>query len=180
ELVIGAARGEPMDVEELERLRAERSASLAVDADLRAQEDLTRQLAALRDAIRAPQNDEERLLESFRAAHARRTRSRRQLRLGAGAAGVAAAAAAIVVVAALRHVEEAAPVPTPAAASSGLVRDGGPEGQAGAAAVFHPLPFSPGVSPGASYSVVRVRIPVSSFPALYADEPYASVDADIL
>jgi len=71
-------------------------------------------------------------------------------------------------------------VPTPAAASSGLVRDGGPEGQAGAAAVFHPLPFSPGVSPGASYSVVRVRIPVSSFPAVYADEPYASVDADIL
>ncbi|HEX6995821.1 MAG TPA: hypothetical protein VF339_16940 [Gammaproteobacteria bacterium] len=181
ELVIGAARGEPMDVEELERLRAECSASAAVASDLRAQEDLTRRLAALRDAVRPPVDalvDDGRLLESFRAAHARRARSRRRLRLGVGAAGIAAGVAAIAVVATLREVEEGTSVrasgtEAPAVPMDGLAAQSPP-------AVFHPLPFSPGVSPGASYSVVRVRIPVSSFPAGYAAEPDASVEADIL
>ena len=183
ELVIGAARGEPMDVEELERLRAERSASPAVDADFRAQEDLTRRLATLRETMRVPQEallDDERLLESFRAAHARRTTSRRQLRLGIGAAGIAAAAAAIAIVAALRPFDTGKPAGTPATAASGSLPAGDSEDGPGSAAVFHALPFSPGVSPGASYSVVRVHIPVASFPVVYAAEPDASVEADIL
>ncbi|MGB7215806.1 MAG: hypothetical protein WBE98_12280, partial [Gammaproteobacteria bacterium] len=67
ELVIGYARGEPMDVEELERLRAECSASAAVASELRAQEELTRRLAELRKAMRIPEDafDDDRLLDSF-------------------------------------------------------------------------------------------------------------------
>jgi predicted nucleic acid-binding protein len=185
ELVVGAARGEPMDVEELERLRAECAGSAAVASELRAQQELTRRLAALRDAMRVPDNapfDDGALLESFRAAHARRAQARRRFRLGIGAAGVAAAAAAaaIAVVAALRPTLDGSSVPTPVTASSALPADGAAARGLPAAAVFHPLPFSTGVSPGASYSVLRVRIPVSSFPAAYIAEPYSSIEAELL
>lgn len=180
ELVIGYARGEPMDVEELERLRAECSASAAVASELRAQEELTRRLAELRKAMRIPEDafDDDRLLDSFRAAHARRATRRRRWRLGVGAAGIAASIA-LALVATLDRNEDA----TVRAAST---QAPAPPVDASAApatpawAVFHPLPFSPGVSTGTSYSVVRVRIPASSFPAAYTAEPYASVEADLL
>ena len=182
ELVIGYARGEPMDVEELERLRAESAASAAVASDLRNQQELTRRLAALRNAMRLPEGalDDDSFLESFRAAHARRTTSRRRLRLGAGAAGIAASVAAVAVVATLDRMNQdvsvgLADTDVPASSLGGNAASTLP-----AWAVFHPLPFSPGVSPGASYSVVRVRIPVSSFPVGYTAEPYASVEADLL
>lgn len=183
ELVIGAARGEPMDVEERERLRAERSASAAVASEMRAQEDLTRQLKALRDAMRIPEDalvEDERLLEALRAVRARRARSRRRLRLGVGAAGLAASAAAVAVIAMLLQIEEDIPVRPPATEASALPLDEDAAPSLAGSAVFHPLPFSPGVSPGASYSVVRVRIPVSSLPVMYAAEPLSSVEADIL
>lgn len=182
ELVIGYARGEPMEVEERERLRAECSASAAVASDMRAQEDLTRRLAALRDAVRVPKSavvDDERLLEAFRAAHARRATSRRRFRRGLGAAGIAASVAAIAVVGMLHRVDDGGRAGAPAASASDRAVDASAE-QGPALAVFHALPFSPGVSPGASYSVVRVRIPVSSFPVVHAIEPYTSVEADIL
>jgi|GEM_PF-1916546 len=188
ELVIGYARGEPMDIEELERLRAECTASAAVASDVRAQEELTRRLAALRDAMRVPKAapvDDERLLESFRAAHARRQISRRRLRLGVRAAGLAASVAAVAVAATLYRIEggrmsEGVSVRATDTDASALSAPGSAAQSVPEPVVFYPLPFSPGVSPGASYSVVRVRIPVSSFPVVYAAEPYASVEADIL
>jgi len=181
ELVIGYARGEPMDIEELDRLRADRDVSATVAADLHAQQELTRRLAALRNAIRLPGDalDDGRLLESFRAAHACRAASRRRWQLGVGAAGIAASVAIAVLGIVDRTIED---VPDRAARTDAPVSS--PDRNAASAtpawAVFHPLPFSPGVSPGASYSVVRVRIPVSTFPVVYAAEPHASVEADIL
>src|SRR5690606_18781452 len=134
----------------------------------------------LRKAMRIPEDafDDDRLLDSFRAAHARRATRRRRWRLGVGAAGIAASIALALVAtldrnedATIRAASTQAPAP-PVDASAAPATP--------AWAVFHPLPFSPGVSTGTSYSVVRVRIPASSFPAAYTAEPYASVEADLL
>jgi hypothetical protein len=45
---------------------------------------------------------------------------------------------------------------------------------------FQPLPNSPGFSPTASYSVVRVRIPLASLAVVPGSEQGGTIDADLL
>lgn len=178
ELIVGAARGEPMEIDELNRLRAALAASPELEAERQAQEALTAQLSALRDRLEMPEpapGQDECLLQAFRAAGARRTAVRRRRRFGL-VSGALAAGVAAAIVGARFLVEPAAPPapPSDALATSFEVQPGA------SPLVFHPLPFSPGVSPGRSYSVVRVRIPVSSFPAPFGADPYTTVEADVL
>jgi hypothetical protein len=193
ELIIGAARGEPMEIDERRRLVAALAASAELDAERKAQEALSEQLSALRSAIQVPPSPpahEDALLEAYRAARSRRLsfRKRRSVRFStlAAAAGVAALTL-------LAPFIGETPAPT-SVASRTAESPAAAEGRAGAAgaelhaessgapppAVFHALPFSPGVSLSGSYSVVRVRIPVSAFPGSFPAVTPSSVEADLL
>lgn len=144
---------------------------------------LEAELAQLRAALRAepvPPPDESALRAAFRA----KQREREQVAAAAVGLGnwrvhLAAAAAVFATVAAVVWVvtfgvERPAPVPA-------LVMEP-PAAQAAPAAVaaFQPLLNSPGLSPSGSYSVVRVRIPLSSLALVPGTEQGGSIEADLL
>lgn len=138
------------------------------------------ELAELRAAlatVEVPAIDDEVLRARFRAATrgpAPRAAEPRATRGGVRrylvAAGVVLAVGAGLLFALPRGSEPspptaaAAPSPPPAATS----------------AAFQPLPSSPGFSPTASYSVVRVRIPLASFAVVPGSEQNGSIEADLL
>lgn len=203
ELVVGAARGEPMDVDERERLADALASSPQLEERLRAQRALTAELAALKAAVQPPpasRADEERLRVAFRAAAARRRGAARPLfRPWSLAASMAAAAAVVIVVASLERpppgrgsaetatasrseeaTRAAAPAGELAERGSGAAAGGGASPAGAAPAVFYPLPYAPRLSTAGSYSLVRVRIPLASFTAGDGGQVLATVEADVL
>jgi hypothetical protein len=136
------------------------------------------ELAQLRAALRAvqpPPPDEQALRAAFRAKQDERKRiaaaggSHWRVHLAAAAAVVASVAAVVSVV--TFGVERPAPAPA-------LVLE--PPAASSAVAAFQPLLNSPGLSPSGSYSVVRVRIPLSSLALVPGTEQSGSIEADLL
>ncbi|HEX5049666.1 MAG TPA: hypothetical protein VFX89_21310 [Gammaproteobacteria bacterium] len=94
------------------------------------------------------------------------------------AAAAAAAVAAIAALLAVRSpVEQAGPAVRPPSLDAGGAAPSGADRGSGAAA-FQPLMYAPGFSPSGSYSVVRVRIPLSAL----AQGPRleGTIEADLL
>lgn len=175
ELIVGAARGEPLPLEERARLDAALVDDAELQAELRAQQALGVELAALRRALEELPlpTDEAPLLTAYRATVAKRGQHRRRrLRQVAGAAA-GAAAVALSAGLWLGSSEPPAPVP-PAAGTMAAVTP------AAEPAVFRALPYAAAPSPYLSYSVVRVRIP---WPALAGNDVAPAdetVEADVL
>jgi hypothetical protein len=138
--------------------------------------DLAQLRAALR-AVEAPAQDVSVLRAQFREAARlrgpKRTASRGggSWRLPLAAAAAAALAIGVSVGAFLRHVERSAPEPRPAASS---------EAAPVAVGAFQPLLNAPRLSPSSSYSVVRVRIPLSAFAVVPGTVQDGTVEADLL
>lgn len=138
------------------------------------------ELAQLRAALRTvqvPPLDEAALRAAFRAKQQQQERER-VAAAGGGNWRVHAAAAAAVVVSVAAAVWVATfgverPVRAPA-----LVLE--PLAAPPAVAAFQPLLNSPGLSPSGSYSVVRVRIPLSSLALVPGTEQSGSIEADLL
>jgi hypothetical protein len=141
----------------------------------RLQADLAQLRAALRK-VEAPVPDEAALLERFREAQSARRRpaSRRggtwRLPLAAAAAVVLVVGAGVLTAVTWRGERVA---PTPVASES-------PEAAPPAVGAFQPLLNAPGLSPSSSYSVVRVRIPLSAFAVIPGTQQDASIEADLL
>jgi hypothetical protein len=132
------------------------------------------QLRAVLRTVQAPPADEAALRAQFRAARQRAQTAAR----GAGSWRVHLAAAAVVVLAVgavlasvLLRVER--PEPPPVASET-------PSIAPLAAGAFQPLLNAPGVSPSLSYSVVRVRIPVSAFALVPGSQDDGTIEADLL
>jgi len=144
------------------------------DASPRLQAELAQLRAALR-AVEAPPIEEAALRAQFRdckqakIAPVGRAGGSRRLPLAAAAAVVLAVGGALTVVA-LRGER---PVPVPVAAEA-------PEAAPEAVGAFQPLLSSPGLSASASYSVVRVRIPLSAFAAVPGTTQDGTIEADLL
>ena len=142
---------------------------------------LQAELAQLRAALRAVEAPADRRGGLARPVPRRRSGSEREiapaeraggsrrLPLAAAAAVVLAVGGALTVVA-LRG-ERPAPVPVAAEA---------PEAAPEAVGAFQPLLSSPGLSASASYSVVRVRIPLSAFAAVPGTAQDGTIEADLL
>ena len=144
---------------------------------------LQAELAQLRAALEAadgPALDEASLRAQFREAARQRALNaapssrhggrRRRLPLAAAAVvvlGVGTAIAAAV----FQRVE----TPVPATRAPEAPPAGPPP-----VSVFQPLLNSPGLSPSSSYSVVRVRIPLSAFAVVPGTEHEGSIEADLL
>jgi len=139
---------------------------------------LQAELAELRAALRtveAPAVDDADLRARFRDAERKRARNAaaepashsRRLPLAAAAAVVLAVGGALTV-AALRSER-----PGPVAAEA-------PEVAPAVVGAFQPLLSSPGLSASASYSVVRVRIPLSAFAAVPGTVQGGTIEADLL
>lgn len=144
------------------------------DAQLRAE---LAELRAALAAIEVPTVDDESLRVRFRAVrrspqpiatapHVAYGAARRYL----AAAGVALACVTGLIFALTRGEE-----PAPSAAATTV-----PLRSSVDAPAFQPLPSSPGLSPTASYSVVRVRIPLSSLAVVPGSEQGGTIDADLL
>jgi len=140
----------------------------------RLQSELAQLRAALR-AVEAPAIDEAALRARFREArqqlaqNAAAERAGRLRRLPLAAAAAVALAVGGALVAVMLRGEHPAPVvvaETPVAAPS-------------AVSAFQPLLSSPGLS-SSSYSVVRVRIPLSAFAIVPGTEQGGSIEADLL
>jgi hypothetical protein len=136
--------------------------------------DLAQLRAALR-TVQVPPPDETALRTVFRAKQQERERV---AAAGGGHWRVHAAAAAAVVVSVAAVVSVVTfsverPVPAPALVSQ-------PPVAPPAVAAFQPLLNSPGLSPSGSYSVVRVRIPLSSLALVPGTEQGGSIEADLL
>lgn len=138
--------------------------------------ELAQARAALR-AVEAPAPDEAWLRARFREA-ARRNDGKRTAARGGGSRRLPLAAAAAVVLAVgaavgalVLHFER--PVSEPAAASAS---DAAPV----PVAAFQPLLNAPRVSPSSSYSVVRVRIPLSAFAVVPGTMQEQSIEAELL
>jgi hypothetical protein len=136
------------------------------------------QLRAALHAVQAPPPDEAALRAAFREARQRRAsvppaaaptprRSRRYI--GAAAAVVLVAVALGIVV---TSVERPASGPATAAPP--------PPTQSLTVVGFQPLLNSPGLSTSASYSVVRVRIPLAAFALVPGTEQGGTIEADLL
>jgi len=144
------------------------------DASPRLQAELAQLRAALR-GVEAPPIEEAALRAQFRdckqaeIAPVGRAGGSRRLPLAAAAAVVLAVGGALTVVA-LRGER---PVPVPVAAEA-------PEAAPEAVGAFQPLLSSPGLSASASYSVVRVRIPLSAFAAVPGTTQDGTIEADLL
>lgn len=141
----------------------------------RLQAELGQLRAALR-AIEAPPVDEAALRAQVRdrgqakiAPAERAGGGSRRLPLAAAAAVVLAVGGALTVVA----LRSERPVRVPVAAE---VPEAAPE----AVGAFQPLLSSPGLSASASYSVVRVRIPLSAFAAVPGTAQDGTIEADLL
>jgi hypothetical protein len=141
----------------------------------RLQAELAQLRAALRD-VTAPSPDEQVLRAQFREhlrkhtsnAAAERAGGSRRIPLAAAAAVVLAVGAAATVF--MLRDESAAPATVAADAPS----DAHP-----AVGAFQPLSSSPGL-PSSSYSVVRVRIPVSAFAVVPGTAEGGTIEADLL
>jgi hypothetical protein len=137
--------------------------------------DLAHLRAALREAT-APPPDEQWLRAQFRDhlrkrtanAPAERAGGSRRLPLAAAAAVVLAVGAAATFF--MLRDESAAPATAAAEASSAAPP---------AVGAFQPLSSSPGL-PSSSYSVVRVRIPVSAFAVVPGTADGGTIEADLL
>jgi hypothetical protein len=134
------------------------------------------QLKAAMRAVQAPPADESALRAAFREARRRQQRARAARLVGSQRARWAAAAVVVLGVAAVLGTvllggEGQAPAPAVAAAppASPLV-----------VTAFQPLLNSPAFSPDASYTVVRVRIPLASFALVPGTEQGGTVEADLL
>jgi hypothetical protein len=140
--------------------------------------DLAELRAALR-AVQAPPPDEAELRGEFRAA-AQRAQSAARASRAAGSWRLHAAAAAVVVLAvgaalaaALLSLESPVPPAVP-------VASGATQPRALAVSAFQPLMNAPASSPASSYSVVRVRIPLSAFALVPGTEHNGTIEADLL
>jgi hypothetical protein len=133
------------------------------------------QLRAALGAIDAPEPDEAALLAQFRAA---RRRSAKPVppggvgtwRVHAAAAAVVVLALGAVVAAVVTRVER--PVPPPIANET-------PAREALPVGAFQPLMNSPALS-SSSYSVLRVRIPLSALALVPGTEQDGTIEADLL
>jgi hypothetical protein len=137
--------------------------------------DLAQLKVALR-AVQPPPVDEAELRAAFRDARRRQQRARAARLVGSRRARWAAAAVVVLGVAALLGTvliggEERAAAPALVAA---------PPVSALVVTAFQPLLNAPAFSPDASYTVVRVRIPLSSFALVPGTEQGGTVEADLL
>ncbi len=142
------------------------------------------ELAQLRAALRtvqAPPADEALLRAQFRAAARRREQASTATVRTTGPSRRHVAAAAVVVLAvgavlaAVRlRVEGPAPVPVTASAAAAE-----PQPRAHPVSAFQPLLNAPGLS-SSSYSVVRVRIPLSAFAVVPGVQQDGTIEADLL
>ena len=143
-------------------------------------ERLEAELAQLRTALRdmqAPPPDEIALRAQFRDAARQRAQSAAAATAGKASWRIYFAAAAVVVLAVgavlaavLLRVERPE---IPALATE-------PPPAAAVVTAFQPLLNSPGLSPSSSYSVVRVRIPLSAFALVPGSEQDGTIEADLL
>jgi hypothetical protein len=146
------------------------------DADLdphRLSADLAQLKAALR-AVQAPPADEGELRAAFRDSWRRRQRARTARLVGSrrvrwAAAAVLVLGMAVTLGTVLLGGDERPSVPAAVAAPAPLV-----------VAPFQPLLNAPAFSPDASYTVVRVRIPLASFALVPGSEQDGTVEADLL
>jgi hypothetical protein len=143
----------------------------------RLQADLAQLRVALR-ALEAPPVDEAALRARFRAiarqreqAAATAPRATGSWRMHAAAAAVVVLAIAAALAAVLLRVERTQDAP--------LVADA-PKMQPLAASAFQPLLNAPGLSPSLSYSVVRVRIPLSALALVPGTQENGTIEADLL
>ncbi len=143
----------------------------------RLQSELVQLRTALK-AVEAPAPDEASLRVQFRDAARQRARNAAPASSYGGGWRLPLAAAAVVVLgvgaaitAVVFRVEQPT-VPTQAAEA--------PEAASVPVSIFQPLSSSPGLSPSSSYSVVRVRIPLSAFAVVPGTEHEGSVEADLL
>lgn len=141
----------------------------------RLQAELAQLRAALRD-VEAPPPDDAALRARFREAQRMRAQTFAVKRAGgsrriplAAAAVAALVTGGVLAIVALRG-ERAAPVPVAAET---------PEAAPPAVSAFQPLLSSAGLS-SPSYSVVRVRIPLSAFAVVPGTERDGSIEADLL
>jgi len=144
-----------------------------IQHDARLQAELAQLRAALR-IVQAPPPDEAALRAQFRAAAGQRTQS--AAARGAGSWRLHFAAAAVVLLAVgavftalLLRVERPTQIPLAAV----------PPPQSPAISAFQPLLNAPGLS-SSSYSVVRVRIPLSAFAVVPGTQPDGMIEADLL
>jgi len=138
------------------------------------QQRLRSELAQLRNALREiapPPFDETSVRAAFRtaraSAHTAANRRRRYSRLALAAAVVLAIGAPLAV---LLVANDAAP-PQQARV---------PPSSSYVVPAFQPLQNAPGLMPSASYSVVRVRIPLSSFALVPGTEQGGTIEAELL
>ena len=142
----------------------------------RLQVELSQLRAALR-TLQAPAPDEAALRAQFRDAAGRRAQTAVTAARGTGSRRMHFAAAAVVVLAVgaalaavLLRVERPIPAPVAAEASPPELLP---------ASAFQPLLNSPGLS-SSSYSVVRVRIPLSAFAVVPGAQQDGMIEADLL
>jgi hypothetical protein len=161
------------------------------DARVDPNRELDADIAALRaslGAVRAPADGEDALRAAVRArrealsAAARDStaapvaaRRRSAVRLAPLAFAAAVALAGFAALLTLRAERGIAPRAPPAASPAAPAAAARPP-----ASAFHPLAFSPALSPTQSYAVVRVRIPLTALAPGHAAAPDASIDADVL
>ena len=143
----------------------------------RLETELAQLRAALRD-VQAPPPDEIALRAQFRDAARLRAQStppaaggKVAWRLHFAAAAVVVLAVGAVFAAVLLRVERPEIVPLAVEA---------PRAVSPAVSAFQPLLNSPGLSPSSSYSVVRVRIPLSAFALVPGTEQGGTIEADLL
>jgi hypothetical protein len=144
--------------------------------DARLQAELTQLRAAL-GAVQAPPPDEPTLRAQFRAAARQHAQTAATAAPGTSSWRIQLAAAAVVVLAigavlaaVLLRVERPAQVPVAVADSQPQLLPVG---------AFQPLLNSPGLS-SSSYSVVRVRIPLSAFAVVPGTQQDGMIEADLL
>jgi hypothetical protein len=142
------------------------------------EQQLDAELAQLRAALRtveAPPPDEAALRAAFREATQRRARdaarSAKPQRVRFAAAAVVLVAAAGGLAALLLNGQRSPPGPWQASASPAAPL---------VVTAFQPLQSSPRFLPTASYSVVRVRIPLSAFALAVGSEQDGTIEADLL
>jgi len=147
--------------------------------------ELSVELAELRSALRelrAPPADEALLRAAFRARRQRLVvaagqRVDRGVRRRYFAAAAAVTAVVVAAVIGLIGLGRSA-VQRPGAEVPVVAGAAAPE--ATVATAFQPLMYSPGFSPSAAYSVVRVRIPLSSFAVVQGTTVDGTIEADLL
>jgi hypothetical protein len=135
-----------------------------------------RELGAELRALPVPPADERGMRSAFRAKRHRAPRARRAVRLRSRAPFFASAAALIASIATGTFVVLTQPPSRDAERAPLATATFGTQ----LAATFQPLMYSPGISPSGSYTVVRVRIPLSSLAIGPQRELDGVIEADLL